>query len=137
MFAIQHLYDDKLLRSYFNYPRFNIPGAASRDLVGATFTLRKLVTGTWTIIQSDCGCHVAAIVDFSIVMDLSLTSLLMPFSTTTLILIRRQLHRQQEKKQRRQRKFWVRPIFRNRLNQSQFHHLILELEREDREFYFR
>ena len=40
-----------------------VPGAASRDLAGAMFTLRKLVTGPWTIIQPNCGCHAADIVD--------------------------------------------------------------------------
>lgn len=30
---------------------------------GVMFTHRKLVTGTWAILQPDCGCHAAAIFD--------------------------------------------------------------------------
>ena len=41
----------------FTLSRFctcDIPGVASRGPVVAMFTLKKLFTGTWTIIQSDC-----------------------------------------------------------------------------------
>lgn len=45
--------------------------------------------------------------------------------------------RNAKKRKAKKRRFWVRPMLLNRKEQSQYHNLMAELERDDREYYFR
>lgn len=56
-------------------------------------------------------------------------------SASLLLLIRRRKRKKDEIP--RQHKFWIRPMYQNRKNQSQYFNLMTELENEDREYYFR
>ena len=52
-----------------------------------------------------------------------------------LLLVRRYLRRKREEK--RKRKFWVRPILRERSQHGQYHTLFAALRLHDREYFFR
>jgi len=54
-----------------------------------------------------------------------------------LLRVRRRSKHQQLQKKRTKRRWWVRPMLRDRKQHGQYHVLMKKLETEDREYYFR